>query len=148
MYATQGVGVCWASDLAAAIELALYIRDMGYTPEQVQDFYPTPGSLSTTIYYTGVNPLTGKRVYVPKTPKEKNMQRALLQYALPENHSLVKEALLKSGREDLIGNGPKALIGWEPRKSFSKKTSKAIPNKASSMDSKRKQSSSHGKKAK
>lgn len=104
------------SDLHAAIELALYIKEMGYTPEQVQDFYPTPGSLSTTIYYTGINPFTGENVYIPKTQEEKNMQRALLQYALPQNHGLVKKALQKAGREDLIGNSPNCLIGFTPAK--------------------------------
>lgn len=98
------------SDLHSAIELALYIKEMGYTPEQVQDFYPTPGSLSTTIYYTGFNPITGEKVYVPKDPHEKNMQRALMQFAKPENYKLVKEALIKANREDLIGVGGKYLI--------------------------------------
>lgn len=102
------------SDLDAAIELALYIKKMGYTPEQVQDFYPTPGSLSTTMYYTGTNPLTGKKVYVPKKQKEKNMQRALLQFAFPRNYKLVKEALIAAGREDLIGNDHKCLIRKNP----------------------------------
>ena len=104
------------SDLDAAIELAEYIKKMGYTPEQVQDFYPTPGSLSTTIYYTGVNPLTGESVYVPKTPEEKEMQRALIQFAVPKNYQKVKKALIKAHREDLIGNGSKCLIGYAPGK--------------------------------
>ncbi|MBU3227141.1 YgiQ family radical SAM protein [Clostridium algidicarnis] len=105
------------SDLNAAIELALYIKEMGYTPEQVQDFYPTPGSLSTVIYYTGINPLTNEDVYVPRDMKEKNMQRALLQFTKPENYNLVKEALIKSNREDLIGKDKSCLIGWnEPRR--------------------------------
>ncbi|MBU3207377.1 YgiQ family radical SAM protein [Clostridium algidicarnis] len=105
------------SDLNAAIELALYIKEMGYTPEQVQDFYPTPGSLSTVIYYTGINPLTNEDVYVPRDMKEKNMQRALLQFTKPENYKLVKEALIKSNREDLIGKDKSCLIGWnEPRR--------------------------------
>ena len=98
------------SDLKAAIELALYIKEWGYMPEQVQDFYPTPGSLSTTIYYTGVDPFTGATVYVPKTAKEKAMQRALLQFSDPKNHALVKEALIRAGREDLIGYEKKHLI--------------------------------------
>jgi uncharacterized radical SAM protein YgiQ len=102
------------SDLHAAIELAEYIRDMGHSPEQVQDFYPTPGTLSTCMYYTGINPLTGQRVYVPKSPREKAMQRALLQYSKPHNYPLVLEALKQAGREDLIGYGPKSLI--RPRK--------------------------------
>jgi uncharacterized radical SAM protein YgiQ len=104
------------SDLNAAIELAQYIKQMGYTPEQVQDFYPTPGSLSTTIYYTGFNPLTGEEVYVPITPEEKEMQRALIQFAVPKNHQKVKKALVKAHREDLIGNGKDCLIGFTPGK--------------------------------
>lgn len=99
-------------DLNAAIELAEYIKEMGYTPEQVQDFYPTPGSLSTTMYYTGINPLTSEKVYVPKTVEEKSMQRALLQFSVPKNYDLVKKALIKSHREDLIGNGPNCLIPY------------------------------------
>jgi uncharacterized radical SAM protein YgiQ len=111
------------SDLNAAIELALYIKDMGYTPEQVQDFYPTPGSISTTMYYTGFNPITGEKVYVPKDPKEKNMQRALLQFKKPENYNLVREALIKANREDLIGHGKNCLI---PPTAPSKSKSKTI----------------------
>ncbi|MTK13378.1 MAG: YgiQ family radical SAM protein [Clostridiaceae bacterium] len=104
------------SDLNASVELAQYIKSMGYTPEQVQDFYPTPGSLSTTIYYTGIHPLTGEKVYVPREQKEKNMQRALMQFTVPENHKLVKEALIKAGREDLIGTDKKCLIASAPHK--------------------------------
>ncbi|KYH29088.1 YgiQ family radical SAM protein [Clostridium colicanis] len=104
------------SDLDAAIELALYIKTMGHNPEQVQDFYPTPGSLSTAMYYTGINPLTGEKIYVPKTPEEKSMQRALLQFSKPENYSLVKKALIKAGREDLIGFGKNCLIPPRPIK--------------------------------
>ncbi|KYH34645.1 hypothetical protein CLTEP_13620 [Clostridium tepidiprofundi DSM 19306] len=106
------------SDLKAAIRLAEYIRDMGYNPEQVQDFYPTPGSLSTVMYYTGINPLTGEKVYVPKTQKEKNMQRALLQFRNPENYNLVKEALIKANRTDLIGYGKNCLIPPHPKKNI------------------------------
>lgn len=116
------------SDLNAAIELALYIKEMNYTPEQVQDFYPTPGSISTTMYYTGFNPLTEEKVYVPKDPEEKQMQRALLQFKKPENHSIVKKALLKAGREDLIGHGAKYLIDWIPEK-FSKNKNKLSKKK-------------------
>ena len=100
------------SDLNAAIELALYVKKMGYTPEQVQDFYPTPGSLSTTIYYIGFNPLTGEKVYTPKTQEEKNMQRALIQFSVPKNYDLVKKALIKAHREDLIGNSKDCLIPY------------------------------------
>lgn len=111
------------SDLSAAIELGEYIKTMGHMPEQVQDFYPTPGSLSTAIYYTGINPDTGKKVYVAKSQKEKNMQRALLQFGNPDNHSLVKEALIKCEREDLIGHGKHCLITPVPYRSKKKKTS-------------------------
>jgi len=102
------------SRLKDAITLAEYIRDMGYIPDQVQDFYPTPGTVSTAMYYTGLNPLTMEEVYVPKNPHEKAMQRALIQYRRPENYDLIKEALIKEHREDLIGFGPECLI--RPRK--------------------------------
>ena len=92
-----------------AVKLAEYVRDMGFTPEQVQDFYPTPSTMSTCMYYTGIDPRTGKKVYVPKTTKEKSMQRALLQYKNPENYELVKEALFLAGRKDLIGFDKKML---------------------------------------
>ncbi|MCX7615779.1 MAG: DUF3362 domain-containing protein, partial [Clostridiales bacterium] len=98
------------SDLNAAVELAEYLRDLGYTPEQVQDFYPTPGTLSTCMFYTGLDPRSMKPLYVPKSPKEKAMQRALLQYRKKENYQLVYEALKEAGREDLIGFGKKCLI--------------------------------------
>ena len=102
------------STLKEAVELAEYCRDLGYMPEQVQDFYPTPSTLSTCMYYTGVDPRTMKPVYVPKSPHEKAMQRALIQYRNPELYDLVSEALHKAGRTDLIGFGPKCLI--RPRK--------------------------------
>lgn len=102
------------SRLRDAIELAEYIRDMGHMPEQVQDFYPTPGTLSTCMYYTGFNPLTGEEVYVPKDKEERKMQRALLQYSKRENYSTVLKALEKESRYDLIGYGPKCLV--KPRK--------------------------------
>ena len=102
------------STLKEAIELAEYIRDMGYNPEQVQDFYPTPSTQSTVMYYTGIDPRTMDRVYVPTDPHEKAMQRALIQYRNPKNYYLVKEALLKAHREDLIGSGPKCLIRAVP----------------------------------
>jgi uncharacterized radical SAM protein YgiQ len=98
------------SDLSAAVELAEYLRDLHHTPEQVQDFYPTPGSLSTCMFYTGLDPRTMEEVYVPKSPKEKAMQRALLQFRRPQNDKLVYEALVLAGRTDLIGYGPKCLI--------------------------------------
>ena len=102
------------STLKEAIELAEYIREMGYNPEQVQDFYPTPSTLSTVMYYTGLDPRTMERVYVPTDPHEKAMQRALIQYRNPKNYYLVREALLKAHREDLIGSGPKCLIRAVP----------------------------------
>ncbi|MDF2614049.1 MAG: Radical domain protein [Clostridia bacterium] len=98
------------STLHSAIKLAEYLRDIRYQPEQVQDFYPTPGTLSTTMYYTGLDPLTMQPVYVPKSKSEKAMQRALLQYSNPKKYDIVHEALMLAGREDLIGNGPKCLI--------------------------------------
>jgi uncharacterized radical SAM protein YgiQ len=96
--------------LKEAVELAEFLRDTGYNPEQVQDFIPTPGSLSTCMYYTGINPLTREKVYVAKTPHDKRLQRALLQYRDPKNHELVYEALTTAGRPDLIGYEPKCLI--------------------------------------
>lgn len=98
------------STLKEAIELAEYLRDLGYMPEQVQDFYPTPSTISTVMYYTGVDPRDKKPVYVCRNPHEKAMQRALIQYRNPKNYDLVKEALLKAGREDLIGFDKKCLI--------------------------------------
>ena len=104
------------STMKEAVELAEYIRDMGYNPEQVQDFYPTPSTLSTVMYYTGLDPRTMDRVYVPTDPHEKAMQRALIQYRNPKNYYLVKEALIKAHREDLSGTGPKCLIrAFPPR---------------------------------
>lgn len=102
-----------------AVELAEYVRDMGYMPEQVQDFYPTPATISTCMYYTGLDPRTMERIYVPKSAHEKAMQRALIQYRSPQNYELVKEALHRAGREDLIGFGKKCLIA--PRKIAKKK---------------------------
>jgi len=91
------------STLKDAVELALFLRDNKIRPEQVQDFYPTPGTISTCMFYTGLDPYTMEKVYVPKTPQEKAMQRALLQYFRPQNREIVREALVKSGRRDLIG---------------------------------------------
>lgn len=102
------------STLKEAVELAEYVRDIGYMPEQVQDFYPTPSTISTCMYYTRVDPRTMKPVYVPHNPHEKAMQKALMMYRKPENYDLVKEALIKAGRQDLIGFDKKCLIA--PRK--------------------------------
>ena len=104
------------STLKDAIELAEYIRDLGYMPEQVQDFYPTPSTISTCMYYTGLDPRTMEPIYVPKSSHEKAMQRALIQYREPRNYDLVKEALLKAGRNDLIGFDKKCLIPPRKRK--------------------------------
>ena len=96
--------------LKEAVELAEYIRDMGFIPEQAQDFYPTPATLSTCMYYTGLDPRTMKPVRVPRSPHEKAMQRALIQYRNPANYALVEEALTRAGRRDLIGWGDRCLI--------------------------------------
>ena len=121
------------STLKEAVELAEYCRDLGYMPEQVQDFYPTPSTLSTCMYYTGVDPRTMQKVYVPKSPHEKAMQRALIQYRNPELYDLVIEALHKAGRSDLIGFGPKCLV--RPRQmrgsGNDKKTGRKEPKKGS-----------------
>ena len=98
------------STLKDALELALCLKRDGYAPEQVQDFYPTPGTASTVMYYTGINPLNGKKVYVCTDYHEKQLQRALLQFNRPQNRELVIEALKKLGREDLIGFGPECLV--------------------------------------
>lgn len=127
------------STLKDAIRLAEYIRDMGYIPEQVQDFYPTPGTVSTTMYYTGLNPLTMEKVYVPRNPHEKAMQRALIQYRNPENYELVKEALLREHREDLIGFDPNCLI--RPQKMQDDNERVGRPSQKSG---KRKQTAHHG----
>ena len=98
------------AELSDAIELAEFLRDMGYHPQQVQDFIPTPGTLSTCMWYTGLHPLTGEPVYSAKRPEEKRMQRALMQYWLPRNHAIVRRALRLAHREDLIGYGAHALV--------------------------------------
>ena len=113
------------SDMKSAVKLAEYCRDLGYMPEQVQDFYPTPSTISTCMYYTGLDPRSMKPVYVPRNPHEKALQRALIQYRNPDNYELVMEALKKAGRMDLVGFGEKCLI--RPRK-FSKEKSAAKEN--------------------
>ena len=135
------------STLKEAVELAEYCRDLGYMPEQVQDFYPTPSTLSTCMYYTGVDPRTMQKVYVPKSPHEKAMQRALIQYRNPELYDLVIEALHKAGRSDLIGFGPKCLV--RPRQMLGsgndKKAGRKEPKKGSkgSNGQKRQNNSEH-----
>lgn len=103
-----------------AVRLAEYVRDLGFTPEQVQDFYPTPSTLSTCMYYTGIHPLTGEKVYVPRNPREKAIQRALMQYKNPANRELVLEGLKLAGRMDLVGFDKKCLI--RPVRDMKKKT--------------------------
>lgn len=115
------------SQLEDAIELAEFIKEMGYHPEQVQDFIPTPGTLSTCMWYTGLNPLTGQQVYSAKSPEEKAMQRALMQFWLPKNYELVRRALEKAGRRDLIGYGAKCLIRPE-QKSGKSPAGRNLPN--------------------
>ena len=105
------------STLEDAIQLALKLKQQRFIPEQVQDFYPTPGTLSTCMYYTGVHPLTGKKVYVAATKEEKAMQRALLRFNDKRNWPVVRRALVKAGREDLIGNGKACLVPPEMIKS-------------------------------
>ena len=135
------------STLKEAVELAEYCRDLGYMPEQVQDFYPTPSTLSTCMDYTGVDPRTMQKVYVPKSPHEKAMQRALIQYRNPELYDLVIEALHKAGRSDLIGFGPKCLV--RPRQmrgsGNDKKAGRKEPKKGSkgSNGQKRQNNSEH-----
>lgn len=119
------------STLKEAVALAEYLRDIGYMPEQVQDFYPTPSTMSTVMYYTGIDPVSMKSVYVCKNPHEKAMQRALIQYRNPKNYELVREALKLAGREDLIGFGKHCLI--KPRKLASEQPKKqTIQRKTSS----------------
>ena len=135
------------STLKEAVELAEYCRDLDYMPEQGQDFYPTPSTLSTCMYYTGVDPRTMQKVYVPKSPHEKAMQRALIQYRNPELYDLVIEALHKAGRSDLIGFGPKCLV--RPRQmrgsGNDKKAGRKEPKKGSkgSNGQKRQNNSEH-----
>lgn len=117
------------STLKDAIALAEYIRDTGYMPEQVQDFYPTPSTLSTVMYYTETDPRDGTSVYVAKNPHEKALQRALIQYSKPENYDLVKEALLLAGRRDLIGFEESCLI--RPRKLAKEKNNRKDTKKVS-----------------
>ncbi len=111
-----------------AVEMAVWLKKWGYMPEQVQDFYPTPGTISTVMYYTGIHPMTGKSVAVTTDYREKMLQRALLQYSKPENANLVREALKLCGREDLIGNTPECLV----RPAFMQGGAKYTPDKPKS----------------
>ena len=124
--------------LRDAVELAEYLRDTGHEPEQVQDFYPTPSTLSTVMYYTGLDPRTMEKVYVPKNPHEKAMQRALMQYRNPANYALVKEALVKVGRTDLIGFTPQCLIRPYPPKAPRRDAEKSEKQPAASQKPSRK----------
>lgn len=114
------------STLHDAIELALYFKKLNLSPEQVQDFYPTPGTISTCMFYTGLDPITMEEVYVPKSYEEKQMQRALLQYGRPENYNIVRKALIKAGREDLIGFDKDCLI--KPRQGFERRNTNVSKN--------------------
>lgn len=111
------------STMRDAVKLAEYVRDMGFNPEQVQDFYPTPGSLSTVMYATGVDPRTMEKVYVPRSSHEKALQRALIQYRNPANRDLVREALRRARRTDLIGHGEKCLV-WPEKAGEGEKRAK------------------------
>ena len=147
------------STLNDAIELSLYLKEQGCNPEQVQDFYPTPGTASTVMYYTGINPLDMKKVYATDDYREKLMQRALLQYKRPENRNLVREALIKAGREDLIGFDEKCLVrpdmrvGSEYTRTLEKgkserKNTKAQPPKNAKNDKNPKKTQKSGPSAK
>ena len=109
-----------------AVEMACWLKKWGYMPEQVQDFYPTPGTISTVMYYTGIHPMTGKPVAVTTDYREKLLQRALLQYSKPDNANLVREALKMAGREDLIGTTPECLV----RPAFMQGGARFVPEKA------------------
>ena len=110
------------STLSDAVELALYLKQGGFAPDQVQDFYPTPGTASTCMFYTGLDPFTGKQIHVTTDPHEKKLQRALLGWKKPENAPLVREALRACGRGELIGNGPECLVRAESAKPLGNRT--------------------------
>lgn len=135
------------STLKEAIELAEYVRDLGYMPEQVQDFYPTPSTISTCMYYTGLDPRTMEPIYVPKNPREKAMQRALIQYKKPENYDLVKAALLKAGRNDLIGFEKHCLIPPRKWKKDGERKKQVPTNKSKKPKQIKKQQSNRKKKS-
>ena len=141
------------STLEDAIALAKFLRRENLHPEQVQDFYPTPGTVSTCMYYTGLNPYTLKPVFVPKTREEKAMQRALLQYYRPENWELVRRALVQAGRMDLIGSGPDCLIPAPPKKQSAAPKPNGQPHRgtvawAKQMEKQHKGKNRYGKKKK
>jgi hypothetical protein len=124
------------STLKDALELALCLKRDHYAPEQVQDYYPTPGTASTVMFYTGINPLDMKPVYVATDYHEKQLQRALLQYNRPQNAPLVREALIKLGREDLIGYGPECLVRPEGNKQAPQRNDKSKVQKGNSSTGK------------
>ena len=132
------------SNMRDAVEMALHLKKWNCTPEQVQDFYPTPGTISTVIYYTGIDPMTEKPVFVCRDYKEKQMQRALLQYANPKNYELVCEALRLAGREDLIGSGSHCLVK-ERRKATSNAGASKSKNASNAKDAKSQKSSNANK---
>ncbi len=125
------------STLNDAIELALFLKEAGIHPDQVQDFYPTPGTVSTCMYHTGIDPISGESVFVPKTPEEKAMQRALLQYYKPENREIVRKALILANRRDLIGNRPGCLIPDLPVRSANKRMDTAQNKRRTSWQNER-----------
>ncbi len=125
------------STLRDAVELAEYLCRNRINPQQVQDFYPTPGTISTCMFYTGIDPFTMKEVYVARLPKEKAMQRALLQFRNPDNYEIVKEALLSAGRGDLIGNGPGCLIPYDKRMMIKNTSMKGEKNNGKAAQRKR-----------
>ncbi len=132
------------STLSDAVELALYLKSEHLSPEQVQDFYPTPGTASTVMFATGIDPLSGKKVYVATDNGEKRLQRALLQYSKPENAPLVREALRKCGREDLIGYGPEYLV--RPEGGYTPKKASEVKKAGKSAAPRRADTSTHEKK--
>jgi hypothetical protein len=135
-------------ELSDAVSLALCLKRDHYAPEQVQDYYPTPGTASTVMYYTGIDPLTMKRVFVPTDPTEKRLQRALLQCNRPENAALVREALRRAGREDLIGFGAECLVRPEgaarPRPARDKSAKGKVDPKRKTAPARRGGSAPHG----
>ena len=138
-----------------AVDMALWLKEWGYSPEQVQDFYPTPGTISTVMYYTGINPMTGKNVYVTTDYHEKQLQRALLQFGRPENANLVREALKLAGREDLIGTAPGCLVRparggemWQAERGAKRGTGDKRRGRQSTPDTTQRGPSPKGKKPK
>lgn len=126
------------STLNDAVELALFLKKTGLNPEQVQDFYPTPGTASTCMFYTGTDPFTGKKVYVPDTYEEKRMQRALLQFSRPANAPIIRKALIRAGRSELIGYGKECLVKPDNERTFGgKKPKKEVKSNKNKFDRQR-----------